>query len=66
LHVMLNMEASDLNFAVPVVQDRRWYRAIDTAQPAPDDIVEPGSEVTVLESTYLVKTHSAVVLISRE
>jgi isoamylase len=66
LHVMLNMEATGLEFTISEVQGRRWYRAIDTARPAPDDIVEPGDEMAVPDAAYSVKRHSAVVLISKE
>ena len=34
--------ATALDFELPPVPDRRWHRAIDTAQPSPDDIAEPG------------------------
>jgi len=65
LHVMLNMYHLGLDFQIPKVEGARWLRAIDTARPSPDDIVEPGMEVPLEEDTYHAYGHSAVVLISR-
>ncbi len=36
IHVMMNMDWDDLDFDVPKVDGRRWYRAIDTGAPAPE------------------------------
>jgi glycogen operon protein len=65
IHVMLNMDGAVLPFELPSVGERSWYRAVDTAQPSPTDIVEPGSEVLINGDHYLVAGRSAVVLISR-
>src|SRR5437588_843658 len=65
IHVMLNMDDAALAFALPPVGERSWYRAVDTAQPSPTDIMEPGSEVLIDGDDYLVGSRSAVVLISR-
>jgi isoamylase len=40
LHAMLNMYWETLEFEVAVVPGRRWNRLVDTARPAPEDIVE--------------------------
>ena len=37
---MMNMDWDDLDFEIPPVAGRRWYRAIDTGAAAPDDISE--------------------------
>ncbi|HZR38603.1 MAG TPA: glycogen debranching protein GlgX [Ktedonobacteraceae bacterium] len=69
IHVMLNMDAQDLDFDIPPLAGRRWYRVVDTALPSPqgvaDDVVEPGVEAVITGSTYHVTNHSAVVLVSR-
>ena len=66
VHVMLNMEGQDLEFELPPITGRSWYRAVDTAQPSPQDIAEPGRETLWKGSgRYPVRAHSAVVLISR-
>jgi isoamylase len=65
IHVLLNMEANDLNFAIPQVNGRDWCRFVDTALAYPNDITEPGSEMAVLNDNYRVMSHSVVILISR-
>ncbi|HLZ62922.1 MAG TPA: glycogen debranching protein GlgX [Ktedonosporobacter sp.] len=68
IHVMLNMEWEDLDFDVPALVGRNWYRVVDTAAPAPNDVVEAGESLpqTALISGNLcnVKWHSIVVLVS--
>ena len=63
IHVMINMDAQDLDFEVPEVQGRKWRRIIDTSNPQvcfrdmqEEDIISGG--------TYKVMSHSIVVLIS--
>jgi isoamylase len=65
LHVMLNMDSSDLDFDLPAVAGRRWYRAFDTSLPTPLDAAEPGREQPIEASGYRVNRHSVVVLISK-
>jgi isoamylase len=65
IHVMMNMDWADLDFDIPKVDGRRWYRAIDTAAPAPDDIHAKGHESLWAGDTYTVKNRSIVVLISK-
>jgi hypothetical protein len=60
---MLNMDAHNLDFAVP--GDRQWYIAVDTARATPADIAEPGQEQRFNGQTYHVESHSVVVLIAR-
>jgi glycogen operon protein len=64
LHVMMNMEGQDLDFDLPTVPGRKWYRAIDTAQPSPEDF--PEAPPLVDGPTYNVKSHGVVVLISKD
>ena len=66
LHVILNMFWEGLDFELPSIPGRRWVRAVDTTLAAPDDIVDPGSEVPVDSSTYPAGERSVVVLISKE
>ncbi len=69
IHVVLNMEWEDLDFDVPPLTERKWYKIVDTAQPAPHDIAEnladPGEEAAISGNTCRVKNRSVVVLISR-
>jgi isoamylase len=65
IHVMMNMEWEALDFEVPEVPGRIWYRAIDTALPSPDDAADHGAEVPVQGQTYRVNDRSIVVLVSK-
>jgi glycogen operon protein len=65
LHVMCNMYWDALEFALPTVPGRRWYRSVDTAQLSPLDIAEAGMEEEITSSHYLVSGRSVVVLISQ-
>src|SRR3569623_979516 len=65
LHVMLNTAWYDAEFQLPVVEGRRWFRAVATALPSPQDIASEGKEVPVAGQTYLVTQRSVVVLVSR-
>jgi isoamylase len=65
LHVMFNMFWEDLDFELPDVSGWHWCVAVDTAQPSPRDIADPGSEQDVVGNTYPVKARSVVVLVNR-
>ena len=65
IHVMLNMHSEALDFEVPPPGDRRWFKAIDTAEPAPRDIVDPGDEIEFHGNLCSLRARSIVVLISR-
>jgi glycogen operon protein len=65
LHVMMNMYWDKLEFEVPPVRGREWFVAVDTAEPSPHDIAEPGKEPQFSGTTYPVQGRSVVVLISR-
>jgi isoamylase len=69
IHVILNMDWQDLDFDIPPVQGRRWYRVVDTSLPSPNDIAEnladPGENATISGPVYHATGRSVVVLISR-
>ncbi|MFN6535568.1 MAG: glycogen debranching protein GlgX [Nostoc sp. EkiNYC01] len=65
IHVMLNMYWEDLDFEIPPIKGRKWFRVIDTALASPMDIVEPGEETVVSGNVYSVKERSVVVLVSK-
>jgi isoamylase len=65
LHVMFNMFWETLDFELPVVSGRRWHLAVDTAQPSPHDIADPGFEPEVTGNTRRVEARSIVVLVNR-
>jgi len=65
LHVMFNMFWDGLDFELPAVPGRHWYVAVDTAQPSPHDIADPGTEPDVPGDTHRVEARSVVVLVNR-
>jgi isoamylase len=65
LHVMLNMYWEPLEFELPVRGGRDWLVSIDTAEPAPRDIAEPGAEPAFRGGSYPVEGRSVVVLTSQ-
>jgi isoamylase len=65
IHVMLNMYWENLDFEVPCIKGRKWYKVVDTALASPMDIVEPCEEVVVSGNNYIVKDRSVVLLISQ-
>jgi isoamylase len=65
IHVMMNMYWEPLEFEIPRLMERRWYRAVDTFLPTPQDILKPGDEVRVDAGSYLVQGRSIVVLVSK-
>jgi isoamylase len=65
LHVMMNMFWGVLDFDVPAISGRAWFKAIDTAQPAPTDIADFGRERPVSGNTVQLEPRSIVVLVNR-
>ena len=64
LHGVLNMYWDALDFEVPIVPRRRWYRFVDTARPSPEDIVEAAYRVPIEEDRVRVEGRSVLVLLS--
>jgi isoamylase len=70
IHVILNMYWEDLDFDMPEVAGRRWYKITDTSQQSPNDISENlldplNGTVITSSSTYRATARSVVVFISR-
>ena len=65
IHVMANMCEEELDFEIPPIQGRNWYRSVDTARSSPEDIAEPGEEKQETRDAYPVQGRSVVVLISK-
>ena len=65
LHVMFNMGPEALDFDLPPLTGRGWWRSVDTSQASPADILEAGSESAVAGSQFRVSGRSVVVLVSR-
>jgi glycogen operon protein len=66
LHVMMNMDDADHDFAVPVDGDRRWILFADTAKASPEDIAEPGEAWPFEGERCTVEGRSIVILESQD
>ncbi|MGH3972895.1 MAG: hypothetical protein ACRDS9_06175, partial [Pseudonocardiaceae bacterium] len=64
-HVLLNMFYLGLDFELPHVEGRQWWKSIDTAQSSPADILEPGNETLVDGNICHAQGRSVVVLLSK-
>jgi len=64
VHGVLNMYWDALDFEVPIVPGRRWYRYIDTARPSPEDIVDADQQVLIEGDLVRVEGRSVLVLLS--
>ncbi len=63
LYVMVNAYWEDLLFTIQEGQAGQWRRVVDTALDSPDDFREPGAEVPLTSTAYLVRGRSVVALI---
>jgi glycogen operon protein len=64
--IMFNAGPGCVPFAVcDPLPGKRWVRAVDTALPSPDDILEPGMERELDGMSYPVRDRSMVILVSR-
>jgi len=66
-YLMFNASEEPVTFSVkPAPMARRWYRVIDTALPAPEDILGPGSEALLApQGRYALAPRSMAVLLAR-
>ena len=62
LYVMINAWWDDLAFSIQERPSTAWRRVLDTSRPSPQDICEPGSELSMSSDQYLVRGRSVVVL----
>jgi isoamylase len=65
LHIMLNMSGGSVEMELPNVSGRKWYRAVDTWQQSPADILDAAAQPAVEGYTYHVAPRSIAVLESR-
>ena len=65
LHIVLNMSEHAHELPLPQLEGRAWYRAIDSAEASPNDILQPARQRPVDGKTYPVGPRSVVVLESR-
>ncbi len=65
LGVLLNMGDQARSFVLPNLPQGRWYLAIDTGRPSPEDIWPPAEQLPVQQSSLSMVPHSLVVLEGR-
>jgi isoamylase len=65
IHVMMNMYWQPLEFELPAITGRCWFRAVDTALLQPNDFSDPGTEFSISGSAYLASARSVAVLVSK-
>jgi isoamylase len=66
LHVVINMSEQAIDTQLPVIEQRRWYLALNTSTPSPRDIVERAKQLLMTTENYSVHARSIVVFESRE
>jgi len=66
LHVILNMSEQGQQLPLPALPGRVWYRAIDTAQAVPTDILPAPEQQPVHGTSCTVSPRSVVVLEARQ
>jgi glycogen operon protein len=65
-HFIANAYSGDLDFELPQIGEREWFRLVDTALVSPQDIAEDGQEFPLLsQESYLVKARSVVIFIAK-
>ncbi|MFZ0311750.1 MAG: glycogen debranching protein GlgX [Candidatus Korobacteraceae bacterium] len=66
LHFIANAYSGDLEFELPQIGNREWFRLVDTAQASPLDIAEDGQEFPLLsQESYLVKGRSVAMFVAK-
>jgi isoamylase len=66
LFFVANAYGGDLEFELPQIGEREWFRLADTAQPSPQDIAEDGQEFPLLsQDGYMVKGHSVAMFVAK-
>jgi glycogen operon protein len=66
VHIICNMSEQTHTLALPPLQDRSWYRAVDTAELSPHDILPVNGQTPVAKQRYEVRPHSITVFEGRE
>ena len=64
LHIIMNMYWEPLEFKIPEIQGRKWYAAVDTAAPSPEDIIS-GVGGEHKGNSHIVQGRSIVIFASR-
>jgi hypothetical protein len=62
---MINSHWEDHYFTIPAGPDYEWYRVVDTSVTGPEDILDPGNELKLETTGYIVRSRSVLVLINK-
>ncbi len=66
LHFIANSYWEELEFELPQIGEREWFRLVDTSLPSPRDIAEEHQEFPLLsQESYRVQPRSVVVFVSK-
>ena len=65
LHAILNLSDHAVEVALPSIPGRRWHLALDTARPAPSDILERAQQEPQVATFYAASPRSVIVLEAR-
>ena len=66
IHVIMNMYWEPLEFSMPKLSGRDWFRVVDTSFNSGRDILKDGSEEKISASKYPANGRSVVIFISKE
>ncbi|MGR9114937.1 MAG: glycogen debranching protein GlgX [Gammaproteobacteria bacterium] len=62
LHIMFNMSDEKIDMELPVLKNRVWKLAVDTAKSFPDDAIYPETQIPYRKHKYPVTEKSVVVM----
>ncbi len=66
MHFVANAYWEPLEFQLPEIREREWFRLVDTAQTSPADIAEEGQEFPLLsQDSYPVQGRSVAIFIAK-
>ena len=66
LHFVANAYSGDLEFELPQIGQREWFRVVDTAQASPLDIADDGQEFPVLsQESFVVRARSVAIFVAK-
>ena len=66
IHFIANAYSGNLDFELPQIGEREWFRLADTALPSPQDIAEDGLEFPLLsQESYPVQARSVAIFVAK-
>ena len=66
IHFIANAYSGNLDFELPQIGEREWFRLVDTALASPQDIAEDGQEFPLLsQESYSVKGRSVAIFVAK-